>query len=168
MKNYIVRRKSNKNRRVSLLHFRTVKHNGSSHKSLNLFVYNAPRNASEREHNREIGKKCDDILFEAQVKQIEGKDSPLAFHWLNEVVPDRLRLPMKRILIFLDSEISEMTIEQVADIKYLHSLKELFQKEIEEKKFRGKSGHQGKGKKVLKAATYCSYWASFKAAINFT
>ena len=72
----------------------------------------------------------------------------------------------KRLLLFLDPDIRNMSVKEVAKPKYFFHLKGLFQKEIEKKEFRGRVGHLGKGRRVLAAETYCNYWASLRACIK--
>ena len=169
MKVYITRRKSNKNKRVYLLHLRKVNQHGvEALSSLKLFEYISPRNALERKHNLETELKCKKAIYEAELKALEDPedDCPLFFDWIDEVVVTRLQNPLKRLLMFFDSDIKEMTIKEVAKVKYFHNMRSLFQSEIEEKKYRGRVGHLGKGKRIMTASSYISYWSSFRASIR--
>ena len=172
MKISIFKRASRGSKRINFFYLRFIKYvdgkQKSTYKSLELFEYKSPRNALERKHNIEVRLLCKKAVFEAELKALEQPedDCPLLFDWIDETVVERLQNPVKRILMFLDKDIKTKSVKEVAQPKYFHSLKELFQEEMEEKKFRGRVGHLGKGRRILRASSYITYWGSIRASIR--
>ena len=49
-------------------------------------------------HNADVKLKYQKAIYKSELKQLEGlkKESLLFFHWLNQVVESRLRIPLKK------------------------------------------------------------------------
>tara|TARA_R100001440_G_scaffold5656_2_gene12030 strand:+ start:620 stop:1786 length:1167 start_codon:yes stop_codon:yes gene_type:complete len=169
MKIYLARRKSKKSKRIYRLHIRKVNAYGvNNYISLNLYEYISPRNSLERLHNSDVARQCEKAILQAKIDALDNVEdkTPLLFKWIDEVVVPRLQNPLKRLLNFLDSDIKKKSIKEVAEPKYFFYIKSLFQNEIEEKKYRGRVGHKGRGKRIMTAQSYINYWSSLRACIK--
>ena len=79
MKVSILRKDSKKDKRINLLYLRFLSHNGekyiSKFKSLKLFEYKSPRNALERNHNKDVLLKSNGAILKAETKLYQEQNS---------------------------------------------------------------------------------------------
>ena len=154
MKTVISRRKSLKNNRIRLLYLRIIDGNKDTFKTLNMFEYFSPRTKEERKHNSYVKLECQKQLLNNSIL-INKENDVLFYDCIEEFAKDKLINPIKKLLLFINPNLAFKAIHEISKPKSLHKLRLLFQKELENKKY-----------KNLKESTYATYWSEIKSVIR--